>query len=185
MDTPAAVAASPRSGFVTTLAWISIVLAGFATATTLLQAMVVWTMMPAGPLLHSEALPVPPVLVFVSAHLRWIVAVMLAVSALTLVSAIGLLQRREWARVLFIVMLAVGIAWSLGVLGLQVSMVSTVMTPLPDTPLEAHDHFVRMAHLSFGFALLLALGLSALLGWLIVRLGSDRVRAEFRATSVR
>lgn len=106
--------AAPRSQFVTITAWLSLALALVGVLTGLLQ----WAMFAASPaeqgLLDAltagggSGLPLPPSLLWVFDHLGLLLLASLLSSVLLAVASWGLLQRREWGRFGFIVLLAGG-----------------------------------------------------------------------------
>src|SRR5690348_4897873 len=119
-----------KSSFVTVVAWVFIVLAGFATFLSLLQNLTV-TLMPQdmfnAPLQDTtltRVMPGAPRLIF--AHLRLLVAAMLILCLVTLTSAVGLLRRRNWARVLFIVLLGLGVVYNIAAIFLQQSFFTSM-----------------------------------------------------------
>lgn len=120
----------------------------------------------------------PPVFEFMLRHMRAIVFATLLLALTTLGSAIGLLKRRNWARLLFIVLLGLGIAWNLGGIGLYFVVDSAMPLP-PDTPKDFADSFRTMANVMLVLQVLSAIGLSLLFGWLIKRLSSPEIRREF------
>src|SRR6478672_6650334 len=99
--------AVPQSSFVTVLAWIFIVLAGFATLISILQNVMISLMFPIEEMQaamvqakHKQDMPVFAEFMF--SHFQLFFLSFLVVSSVTLVSAIALLKRKNWARVLFI-----------------------------------------------------------------------------------
>ena len=104
--------AASRSGFVTALAWLFIVLGGFATLMGLLQNLMINLLLPIA--VREEGAKDPPwAAAFMFDYIHLIFLGFLAVSALTLAAAIGLLLRRNWARLVFIGLMGFGILWNL------------------------------------------------------------------------
>jgi len=169
------------------LAWIFIVLAGFTTFISLLQNIMINTVFPLAQMrAASAAAPpgMPPFFYFIFDNMRLFFLAMLVVSAVTCASAIGLLLRQNWARLVFIAILALGIAWNLGGLVLQQIMIDSMMKfPMttgksvpPDFEAGMHGMMIAIRVFSAVFAL----GFSVLYGWLIKRLISPSIVAEFR-----
>ena len=104
------------------------------------------------------------------------------VSLATLASAIGLLLRLDWARRVFIGLLAFAIVANLLGLWLQHEMVRSVVAdtlsqaPLPPQAVGVFGGFVTAARV---MAVVVTLGACALLAWIIRRLMSPAVRQEF------
>lgn len=182
METPVSAASVQRSTFVTVLAWLVIVMAGFTTFIGVLQNIMISTMMPfdkmpspSGP----EAEHMPAFMRFMMANVRWFFLAFLLLSAATLASAIGLLRRKEWARLVFIGLLSLGIVWNIAGVFVQQSMLGGAAMAPTNAPPEFRAEFERMATMMLIVSVVFAVAFSALFGWLIKRLSSAPVRAEF------
>lgn len=174
-----------RSSFVTALAWVFIGLAGFATLISLLQNLMLQLLF----LPDMQAHPMPPLppglpapVQWMFGHMAWFFRTFLLVSTATLIAAVGLLLRREWARRLFIGLMGFAIAYQL--LGLvwqwwfMGSMDAFMRAPGMPTDMDTAMHgFMRVAQV---FGTLMALTFGVLFGWIIHRLRSVQVRDEFR-----
>lgn len=172
-----------HSFFVTNLAWISIVISALAGLLTGLQVLVffLWVDDRAyqemlGYLSSQNLLPAD--LLWLFQRLRTIMMSSFLFSLASLLISVALLQRREWARLAFIALIGVGMIGSAAGLYLQfkfyfaakLSVAAGSVAPLYAMSLGAHV-------LSAGLTVLL-LVLSA---WLIRRLQTPAVRAEFQA----
>lgn len=170
-----------RSLFVTATAWVFIVLAALASASALVQNAAVASSMPAWQL-AGQRQPLPLLTGWLLGYLPWVVGAGLVLSLATLASAIGLLLRLDWARRVFIGVLAVAIVANLLGLWLQHEVVQTLVNQtltratIPADALGVFGGFVTAARV---MALLMTLGLCALCGWIIRRLMSAGVRQEF------
>lgn len=173
-----------RSTFVTVLAWVFIVLGSFATVIAVLQNALYYVVFPreqmqgladAGP----GAEHVPPFAKFMFANFELFLALFLLLAVVTVVTAVGLLTRKNWARLTFIGLMVFGILWNLGGFVLQQVFVPT-MVPLSDAPPEIAQQFQAMQTGVQAAMLVFAFGFSALFGWIIWRLRSRRIVAEFR-----
>ena len=170
-----------RSLFVTTTAWAFIVLAALASASALVQNAAVASLMPdlQGGAAHAA---LPLVTGWLVGYLPWVVGTGLVMSLATLASAIGLLMRLDWARRTFIGLLAVAILANLLGLWLQHEVLQSVVSNtlsaavIPHQALGVFGGFVTAARV---LAVLMTLLGCALLGWIIGRLMSPRVRQEF------
>lgn len=172
-----------RSTFVTVVAWIFIALSGFATIISVLQNIMIQTMFASPELEKAMAAPVPPdtpaFAAFLMHNIPLFFAAFLVVSAVTLAASIGLLLRKNWARVTFMGIMALGIVWSVGGLVMQFAMFSQMQDMAAAAPPGAPDmgaFFTAIAVVS----VLFALGFSALHAWIIYRLRSPEIAAEFR-----
>jgi len=107
-----------RSTFVSVLAWIFIVIAGFALLISILQNIMITAMFPMEEMQKSlnapEAQEMPAVARFMFSHFTLFFRAFLVVTLVTFISAIGLLKRKNWARIIFIALMALGIAWNIG-----------------------------------------------------------------------
>jgi len=175
-----------RSTFVTVLAWVFIGLSGFATLIAVLQnLMLQWLFLPAMQQAPQQpplppGLPVPMHWMF--GHFAWFFRAFLVISALTLVAAIGLLRRHEWARRLFVGLMGLAIAYQLLGLAWQWWFMGTMPGFMqafgaPADMAVVMRGFLRAVQV---FSALVALGLCVLFGWILRRLCSAPVRDEFR-----
>ena len=178
--------AAPRSGFVTGLAWTFIVLAGFATFISLLQNIMISLMfsveeMRAAMREAGKSQPMPAFFGFVFENFRLFFGLFFAVCVLTLVSSIGLLKRKNWARLIFIGIMALGVLWNLAGAVIPFFMFSS-FPPIPESaPGDFRDSFELMTKIMMGFMVVLAVVFAALFGWIVKRLLSDDIRREFLA----
>src|SRR5262245_61932242 len=96
---------------------------------------------------------------------------------LTLISAIGLLKRKNWARIVFILLMGLGIAWMLLSIGIQHSILSS----LPQHSTDQFDsHFQTMVLYMQIFSVIMAVGFTIVFGWIIRKLTSETIRQEFK-----
>lgn len=184
METLPAFQPQMRSSFVTVFAWIFIFITGFATFISVLQNVMVTFFFPIDEMqssMHSanghENLPA--FAQFMSAHMRLFFAAFFVLSVAMFVSSIALLKRKNWARIAFVVFLGLGIAWNIGGLFLQNSLISSMPQVPSNAPPEFQAHFESMATVVLVASSLFAIAFSALFAWLIKRLISKTIRAEF------
>lgn len=170
-----------RSIFVTVTAWVFIVLAAMASACAVVQNALVGSLLPQS--LGSANLPTLPLLTsLLIGYLPWVVGAGLLLSLATLASAIGLLLRLDWARRVFIALLAFAICANLLGLWLQQEVVQSVVAStlsvatLPPHALDVFGSFVTAARVMAVVVTLLA---CLMLGLIIRRLMSPSVRQEF------
>ena len=170
-----------RSLFVTTTAWVFIVLAALASVSALVQNAAVASLMP-GLQLATERNPLPMLTGLLIGYLPWVVGTGVVMSLATLASAIGLLLRLDWARRTFIGLLVVAIVANLMGLWLQQEVVQSVVSntlssvAIPQQAMGVFGGFVTAARV---MAVLMTLVGCALLVWIIRRLMSAGVRQEF------
>lgn len=174
------------STFVTVLAWIFIVFGGLATLMAVAQNILISTMPPFGEMsqqIAQEQGGVPAPAKFMFNNVRLIFAGFLVLSAVTLVSAIGLLRRRNWARLILIALLALGIVWNVGsVLFLQYTMIQSAPPSALNVPEGVRAQMEAMENVMLVFSSVMAIGFAILFAWIIKRLVSPSVTREFRTT---
>ena len=181
-----------RSDFVTVLAWIFIGLGGLSTLMSVAQYIMFNFMMSVGQMqdaMNAETArgDFPPAAEFMFGHFRQLIGAIFLLSLVTLVAAVGLLKRRNWARLVFICLMVLGIVWNLAGLVLQRVMMSSMLSTMPMLPPNAPPDFrAQFETMMTGMqivAAIFALGFSVLFGWIIMRLMSAGIRREFGAAT--
>lgn len=170
-----------RSIFVTVTAWVFIVLGVLASVSALVQNAAVASLLPqaAG---AAAAARLPALTGWLVGYLPWIVGSGFVVSLALLASAVGLLLRLDWARRVFIGLLAFAIVANLLGLWLQHEVVQSLVAQtlhgatLPAQAKSVFGGFVTAAQV---MAVIVSFGLCGLLAWVIGRLRSAAVRQEF------
>lgn len=172
-----------KSTFVTVVAWIFIALSGFGTVIALLQNILVQTVFRSPDVtqaMHVSPPGAPPFAAFMATHFQWFFLAFLLVSAFMLVSSIGLLRRWNWARLCFVGLMVLAIAWQLAGLGLQFVMFSSMREQFSIASAQGGPDmapfFIAIAVVS----ILFAIGISAVFGWIVKKLLSAPIAAEFR-----
>lgn len=175
-----------RSGFITGLAWTFIVLAGFSTLIAILQHIMFTVMFPAdefrAAIQEAESdLEMPGLIYFMFENFRLILVAFLFVSVATLISAIGLLMRKNWARLVFIGIMALGVLGNLVGLAMPF-MMSSLMPEMADHPhSDFQDSFELMWNIMIGFSVVIGLVFAGLFAWVIKRLMAEDIKREFLA----
>lgn len=185
MSSPTPTAPAQRSSFVTTLAWLLIVPSALGVLITTLQNVMITTVMPMDQMMFPsgpEAEQIPEVALFMMEHMRAVMVAFWLLTVLALASGIGLLKRKEWARLAVIALLVLNIVMNLGGLYVQQSFLSSIPVAA-DTPPEFREQFESMASTMWTVSIAMALGFSAVSAWLIWRLSSESIRAEFAAAA--
>jgi hypothetical protein len=179
--------ASGRSTFVTVVAWTFIAIAGFASFIAVLQALMFVFVFPADQFPPPESAKglgeMPAFFRFMFQHIKWLFVFFWTLSVVTLVCAIGLVRRKNWARLAFIAIMAIGIVWNLSGIWLQEQMMSSFPKPPVQDPRTAEFQAgfeTMMTIMRFAMAAF-AIAISALFAWIIKRLVSRSVKAEFNA----
>lgn len=174
-----------RSGFVTGLAWTFIALAGFATLIALLQNIMLSIMMSVGEMQKAmrgaeQAQNIPAFARFMFDNFRLLFASFLVLSAVTLISAIGLLKRKNWARLVFVGIMGIGVLWNVAGVVLPFFMFSSFTMP-EGAPAEFREQQELMMKVMIAFTIGMAVAFGALFIWIIKRLVSDDIKREFVA----
>ena len=167
-----------RSRFVNFIAWVFILLAAFACAWAVIQnaTQSSWT----GLVADQAALPWLTGLLL--RHVVWVYSAAIALSLATMVCAVGLLRRIEWARRVFIGLLMVAIGVDLAGLWLQQEFMHLLVdsalrqSTLTQPAADVFGGVVTLARLLAAFVTLVA---SVALAGIIRRLMSPSVRQEF------
>jgi hypothetical protein len=178
-------AAVARSGFITALAWSFIILAAFATIITLFQNIMITLMFPMEEMRAAmreaqKSQPMPEFFVLVFNNFQLVFAAALASSVMTLVAAIGLLKRQNWARLLFIVIMAFGVAWNLAGLATPLYMNAFIPEIPGHAPPGIEDNFKLVLNILVGFTVVMCLVFAGLFAWVVKRLMSDDIKREFQ-----
>jgi len=173
----------PRSARVTVIAWFFIVFAACATVFLTLQNVLIWKMFPAKELetAMNEARDsgiLPPAGEFVFRHLPAIMMLLLVASAGTLVTAIGLHMRWNWARLVFIGIMVAGIVANVCGLLFQYGAM-TSMEHARGVPADVRSQVESVANLTVIVSAATTVLFSALCVGVILFLNSARIRREF------
>ncbi|MCS3902117.1 cell division protein FtsX [Methylohalomonas lacus] len=155
-----------RSAFVSVVAWVFIVLGGFATFIAVMQNIAVHF------LLSAEQLQQMAPNAFTARHIGTLFLCLLLLAVVTLTAAIALLKRRNWGRRLFVALMGLVIVWNIASLLLQQQSARE-----PATGTLARQDFASGLDI---LSLVLAVALSLLCGWIAWRLCRPAIVAEFQ-----
>jgi hypothetical protein len=170
-----------RSTFVSVLAWIYIVLMGLMTFAAIIEAIVFFTVLPPDAIgrLWAQATggqQLPAVYQFMFSHMQALTLGGLVMSVFLLVASIGLLKRRNWARIIFIVFMGFSVVWNVASVFLMPSLYST----MPMVPQAQGLPVLKVIQTVMSvFAVVMALAFTVLFGWIVKKLLSARIKAEF------
>jgi hypothetical protein len=166
--------APPESTFVTVLAWILIVLNAMGVFMALMQNVMINFVMPnifpSAPGQSGVPFPLAP--------FRAIGLIFLGVVAFLLYAGFALLKRRNWARRTFVVVFGLTIvACVLWVAGFGIALLFGGLPQSAQGPMLGRDRSAFMVMIAmFG---VYAVAVCVLCGWLIKRLRSTAIKAEF------
>lgn len=176
----------PRpNAFINVVAWLFIVLAGIGILTGVLQNLAVHFWPPLVEVLEqtrqSDTVLAPEgdVWSLVMSNLRWVLAFNLLLAIVVFAAGVGLLRRRNWARLVFVFLLSLVILLTLGnvLFALQAVIGGEAAAAATDPYAPAiYAYSAPSLMASALFSLLLCL----LLGWMVWQLCRAKVTAEFR-----
>jgi len=170
------------STFVSVVAWLFIIFAGFGVLISLMQNIMVHTMFSMPEMQEAmnnsgAASEIPPFAIFMFNHFRLFVSLMLVMTLFTLISAIGLLKRKNWARKVFIRILCLSILiMFMSIVVQYFFFISPHDYPGEKIPAE----FQTMRNFMQIFFVILYAGIVAILGWIIKKLLSPDISHEFQ-----
>lgn len=171
--------------FINVLAWLFIVLAGIGILSGVLQNLAVYFWPPLVDVLEQtrqqQTLVAPGGGWWqtIMANLRWVLAFNLLLSILLFAAGVGLLQRRNWARLILVVVLSLVILFTLGNLALSVQ--ALFADGAASVPADAYEPAMQAASApSILAGSLFSLLLCAVLVWVVWRLCSAGVVEQFR-----
>ena len=180
--------AAPRSSFVTAVAWIFIATSAMFLLISFLQNAMVHLLIPMDEMraqLENEGNAMPRAARWMLEHITWLFAIFAVLSAYSLVTAIGLLRRKNWARISFVVLMLLGIVYQIAGFALQWFMLADMGFVGPDAPPHFVQQFETMRNLMLGFGVLMGLGFGGLCGWLAWKMLQPDIVAEFRPAQSR
>jgi len=185
MDGPSPQTTDRRSSFVTIVAWVFIAIAGFSTFAAIGENLLFRALANHGAVLpdfRGLSQHLPPMAALMFENIRWLLLALLVASVVTLTAAIGLLLRKNWARRLFIAVLVVSIVWNIANLVFQQLYTADVpgLSQMPaDVPEQIRTGLQIFQTVMTVVSVVLTLAIAVLLGWVIKRLMSPSIRAEF------
>jgi hypothetical protein len=120
---------------------------------------------------------IPAFFRFMISNVRFFFLAFLIVSSTTLVSSIGLLKRKNWGRIIFMIIMGLGIAWTVFGVSMQFMMFPQMMRDFPDS--ADADQFRMMFTVMRVFTFVFAAAVCCLFGWIIKKLSSRTIKSEF------
>ena len=166
-----------RSTFVSVLTWIYIVIGGLGTFITFLEFVVFQFLIPANTrsdlmMQMNQTGGYPELLKAMFAHIGFFLLFFMLISAAIVVSAIALLKRKNWARIVFLVLMTVSVLWNIIALAIRFFIGNSGVDAMPP---QFHGVMVIINI----FSIVLAVGFTALFIVAIIKLSSDDARKEF------
>lgn len=174
-----------RSVFVSVVAWVFIVFSSFGVLIMLLECLLFF-FMPFDEIMAQDmrgGQPFSPD-IFLTI-MRGVLVFMLAVCLWSLASSIGLLLRKNWARINFIILMAIGIFMQvLGLLWSFAFLFIGFAAPEYAQNEDAASFMQAFMWVMFAVSLIFSIGFGVLYGWIIKKLVSPAIRAEFLPQNV-
>ena len=164
-----------RSTLVTVVGWIFIVLSGLA----LLECLTFLFSPMDKMFAQLPAQPGQPALdpAMMASFMRGMMTVVFLIFSWVFISSIGLVRRKNWARISYMVMMILGIGWNAlyllgGLLFLAVGAKLPTQNGGPD--MAVFSHVIGIFMIVFGLAFV------SLFGWILYMLNTERIRKEFQ-----
>lgn len=169
-----------RSAFIDIVGWVFVVLAGFGVMAGILQNLMLHLFFPDD---WQEQLAEGAVQVGAAfeifRYLDLIFGLVLVIMIVTLAAAIGLLKRKNWARLTFIGLLCAGVLWNVANFAWQVFFFESFLPPMAEIPQDFEQQFLVMQSAMVWVTAIFALAVSCLFGWIAWKLTRPAIRAEF------
>jgi len=164
-----------KSSFINTFAWISIVFSGFGIFIGILQNIMMQTVMQDTQFkqLNGEE-NIPPMLGVMFENFDLLVLGTFIITILTFIASIGLLKRKNWARLFFIVLFGLGIVWSLVGAYMQYDLMNSM-----NVGGEIPEDFATMKNTMMMVNGAITIAFIALYVYIIKRLHSEQIKSEF------
>jgi len=173
-----------RSTFVTVVAWIFIALSGFGALIGVLQNLMLQTALRSAEFDQAmQAAPgqpgLPAFATFLFENFQWFFLAALLANVVMLVVSIGLLKRRNWARLCFIGLMILSILWQVAGLAIQATMFSFVHDQFAAAQAQGAPDMTLFFVVMAVVCIVFALAFGALFGWIAWKLASKPIAAEF------
>ncbi len=171
-----------RSTFVSVIAWVFIVLSGFGTLVSLMQNIMV-SLLFSGPEIQSAisksgaTADMPAIAAFMFSHFRLFVFLIFILIVFTLIASIGVLKRKNWARIIFIGILGLSILSMAGSIAVQYFFFSG---PSGFGAENIPADMKTMMRIMQIFFVVLYSAIAIVLAWIIKKLLSPKIAREFQ-----
>jgi len=163
------------------LAWIFIIFGGFSIFISILQNIMIFLVFPRQEMKQKISEPgfadqIPAFVQFIFSHMEMIFLLVLIILIVSFVSAIALLKRKNWARIVFIVLFSLGILWNIGGLIAQLTFFNFIPEAVRHNQAPG---FETMRIIMMIASVIIVLAVSTLFGWIIKKLLSEPIKEEF------
>ena len=169
-----------KSTFVTVTAWIFIVLSGFMTLISIPQNIAIQFLFPKEEMVEAiqqskDEGSMGTIHAAMFEYFEFFFLAFLIISLFTFIASVGLLNRKNWARIIFIILMSFGIVWNIGGTIFMFLIFDSFLPEGQDVPSE----FILFQNLITDFNILFVLAMSALFAWIIRKLTHAAIREEF------
>ena len=167
-----------KSIFITVLSWILIVLNGFGLLISVLQNIMINVMFDRNVFndISNSSEDFPN---FIFSYFNYIILLYGLIILYSFISSIGLLKRKNWARISYVVLFGIGALYMVTMMVYQWFFTQNIN----DVFNSPNNDFDKMFLMMRVFTLILTLGLTGLFSWLITKLLSKNIRDEFKNAS--
>lgn len=170
--------ANKNATFITLISWVFILIGGFIALGTLMQSVMLTFLFSneefaAAMQLSSKEMPAQAA--FMLEHIRSISWSAFAIAALLVSASVGMLRRKNWARLLFI-----GMMWLFAVVTVTMAMVQLGYLANLSAGKDLPEGFIKLMQATKLMSLLFGIGLGVLFGWLGWKFARPAIKAEFR-----
>jgi len=172
-----------RSVFVSVVGWLFIAISGLGAGVAVLQNVLFWTVFRRsdGSFFMAEPPPgAPPFTGFFLSNFQWIFPAILVLFLFVLACSIGLLKRRNWARLCFIVLMGLGLAWQVFGVIFNVMNFSSMRTQFEDAAVPGAPDMGPFLIVSAVVGVLFAIAFGGVFAWIAAKLMSAPIAREFR-----
>ncbi len=161
------------------IAWIFIIFSGFAVVISLMQNLIMYMLFPIDDMsriIVTSVEEMPDYLRFIFTHMRIMLFIFFALSLAAFVSSIGLLLKKKWGRIIFIIILITGIVWLI----VSSILLHYFIAAVPDFPNRALASDMEMALKSFQILMaVMSVTIGVFFLWVIKKLITSPIREEF------
>ena len=170
-----------KSSFVNAIAWMSMIFSALVFFSAFLQTLIIYTVLTREQIIKAFSDPqisgqMPELFIIVLSNLHIIAPFFMLISILFFVVSLGLLNRKNWARVIFIVFLLLGIMLSVLALIYQHKYMPAFPDLYGDLPGIDPEDIIKSAKI---FNIILNIVHVVLFGWIVKKLSSVDIKAEF------
>jgi hypothetical protein len=169
---------SPPSRFVNALGWILILLGGFAACFTIFKKVIFPPFFPQG-VQQSEQMPILARMMF--SHSDYFLLFVLILSIAMLTVGIGLLKRKNWARVITITTTALGVMFNIAFLVILFTLFPEMTNMSGGEPIAVEIQ--KLLNFIQNSGAVLAIILLVFQFFIIKKLSSPKVKEEFQETN--